>query len=413
VVRTIRLFVRLILSGISLRGASRALQILNERSMAAPPHWTTGRLWLLRLGHAELTRPKQRANDWAWLVDHSVQIGTQKCLQIVGLRLRDLPPPGRSLRLRDLELIALRPKSSWTRADVDEELERASRRTGAPRVIVDDHAPELTGGVGFFRERHPGTVEVYDVKHKAACLLKRRLESDPRWGHFQQEVGRARWGLQQTELACLIPPGPKLKARYMNLGPLVRWAERCLAWTTRDSRELPRWASAERIAEKLGWLKGFEAALGEWAEWQRVVDRAVHFIGCQGIYRGAAGQLRRALPRVLQHASSRALAKELVGFVRCQSQQADPGERLPGSTEILESCFGRFKALEKQHARGGFTSLVLATGALLADTSAKSIRWALERTRTSDVAQWCRDTLGTTLFAQRRQLALLGATKLG
>ncbi|MGA2440042.1 MAG: hypothetical protein ABSH08_03720, partial [Tepidisphaeraceae bacterium] len=117
----ISLFLRLVLvAGVSLRGASRVLATISEAwGLAwAAPCWTTGRLWLLRLGHARLTAELTAADDWAWLIDHSVQIGQEKCLVILGIRLIDLPPRGRSLRHEDLELIALMPARSWTRAQV-------------------------------------------------------------------------------------------------------------------------------------------------------------------------------------------------------------------------------------------------------------------------------------------------------
>src|SRR5713226_1892079 len=79
---TICLFVRLVLSGVSLRGVPRVLAVLAE-ALGLPleiPHWTTGRLWLMRLGHAMLTMPLEQADDWAWLADHSVPIGQEKGL---------------------------------------------------------------------------------------------------------------------------------------------------------------------------------------------------------------------------------------------------------------------------------------------------------------------------------------------
>ena len=87
------LFLRLVLQGVSLRGVPRVLEVISQAlGLALPiPHWTTGRLWLLRLGHALLTRTLQKADDWVWLIDHSVQIGQEKCLVILGIRLRDLP----------------------------------------------------------------------------------------------------------------------------------------------------------------------------------------------------------------------------------------------------------------------------------------------------------------------------------
>jgi hypothetical protein len=39
------------------------------------------------------------------------------------------------------------------------------------------------------------------------------------------------------------------------------------------------------------------------------------------------------------------------------------GERLPGTTEVLESCFGKLKGLEDGQSKSGFTGLVLSLGA--------------------------------------------------
>src|SRR5205807_2012376 len=111
-VGTISLFLRLVLeAGVSLRGVPRVLAVIAE-AFGLPldiPHWTTGRLWLMRLGHGVLTLALEKAADWAWLIDHSVQIGQEKCLAILGIRLQDLPKPGECLQHHDLHLIALVP----------------------------------------------------------------------------------------------------------------------------------------------------------------------------------------------------------------------------------------------------------------------------------------------------------------
>jgi hypothetical protein len=52
------------------------------------PAWSSGRLWWLRLGYYKLSRPKAQADDWVWMVDHTVHIGQEKCFVIVGVRLR-------------------------------------------------------------------------------------------------------------------------------------------------------------------------------------------------------------------------------------------------------------------------------------------------------------------------------------
>lgn len=411
-VDTIALCLRLVLSGVSLRGMPRVLAVLAEAcgwSMDIP-HWTTGRLWLMRLGHAMLTQPLEQADDWAWLTDHSVQIGQEKCLVIVGIRLRDLPKPGQALSHHDLHLIALIPRVSWTRREVDAALQEAVQRTGVPRVIVDDHGVDLAGGVKYFQERHPQTVEIYDAKHKAACLLKHRLQKEPRWQEFQKCIGQTRCAVQQTEMAFLTPPAPKPKARFMNLAPQLAWAEGVLDVLHEPPAQVQAWVSQERLQEKLGWLEAFAAPVAEWSEWQQVVNTTVEFVNRQGVYRGVAKALRQQMPAKFAHASSTALAKDLVTFMAKQARRAKPGERFPGSTEVLESCFGKLKQLEKQQARGGFTTLVVSFGALLATTTSTVVKAALEHSGVKDVCAWCKKHLGITLFGQRK-LAFAGATK--
>ena len=69
--------------------------------------WFSGRLWLLRLGYYKLMRDKEKASDWVWIVDHSIQLGNQKCFVILGARLSSLPE--RPLGHEDDEPLALFP----------------------------------------------------------------------------------------------------------------------------------------------------------------------------------------------------------------------------------------------------------------------------------------------------------------
>ena len=111
--------------GASLRCAAAALGWLGAATGRddLSPDGATGRSWLLRLGLAALTRPKAIADDWAWLIDHSIQVGRCECLVILGVRLGELPE-GRALCHRDLEPIALvpmieaprsAPRPAWSR----------------------------------------------------------------------------------------------------------------------------------------------------------------------------------------------------------------------------------------------------------------------------------------------------------
>ena len=53
----------------------------------ARPAANTGQNWILRIGLYELNRPKEMADDWVLILDHTIQIGKVKCLIVVGFRL--------------------------------------------------------------------------------------------------------------------------------------------------------------------------------------------------------------------------------------------------------------------------------------------------------------------------------------
>ena len=183
----IALFIMLILSAAtSLRSASRVIEIVVSffRLPVNCPSWFTGRLWLLRIGLYKLTRPKEIGNDWVWIVDHTIQIGPEKCLVILGLRLCELTSCTRSLTHEDVEPIALLPVKKSNGDIVYEQLKEAEEKTGIPREIISDKGSDLTAGIKKYCNDRSGTCSVYDVKHKSAGLLKKELQDDRDWQEF-------------------------------------------------------------------------------------------------------------------------------------------------------------------------------------------------------------------------------------
>ncbi len=378
----------------SLRSAAQALLLL----LGIERHWSTIRMWILRLGLASLTRSLTMAPDWVWFIDHSVQIGRCKCLVILGIRL-SVYPWGRPLVYADLEPIAVVPMESATKESVDECLETAVERTGVPRAIVDDHGADLHGGVKLFQQRHLETAEVYDVKHKAACLLRARLEQDETWQSFCTLVGKSKFALQQTELAPLTPPSQRSKARFMNLDILVQWGVKTLALLDKPER-LPAEISISRLQAKLGWLRDYGEGLAKWSADLTVIEQTLEFTRTNGVFAGAVEILTHQLPP--PSAPGGALAAELLEFVEEQSSAAAPNEQLPASTEVLESCFGKLKYLEHEQSKSGFTGLVLSLGTIVGPLTLERVQDALERCRVKDVLNWCREKLGTSIQSQRQ-----------
>ncbi len=146
----------------------------------------------LRLGLYQLQRPKEQADDWIWIIDHTGVLGPWKCLIILGIRQSTCDPENRILGHGDVELIDLVPVRESNGQVVYRQLKAAAAKTGVPRAIVSDGGSDLHAGIDRFRQSHRGTAWLYDIKHKTAAFLKRALQQDASWQTFLGSTKRGR-----------------------------------------------------------------------------------------------------------------------------------------------------------------------------------------------------------------------------
>jgi hypothetical protein len=402
----VMLFTSLVLSAAaSLRCAGRALEtMLSFLQLPLPaPSWSTGRLWLLRLGYYKLTRPKEQADDWVWIVDHTVQVGSQKCLVILGTRLSALPAAGQCLSHEDVEPIALLVVEKSKGEVVYQQLEASIEKTGVPRAIVGDHGADLKSGVERFCQVHQETCFVYDIKHKTASVLKHELARDEGWVAFTRLAAQTKSRVQQTSLAPLAPPNQRSKARYMNVDVLIQWGQNMLTFLDKQQAGHSTSFAPEQIQEKLAWITQFRQPLREWGELLQLTTTAESFVRQQGLYHGAHLELKERLPSLAHTDRTQRVRTELIAFVAQEAAKARPNERLLGSSEVLESVLGKLKRLEQDQAKSGFTGLLLSIGAMVSTTTAEVVQKALETVLTKKVLTWCKETLGRSVQAKRRE----------
>jgi hypothetical protein len=400
------LFLTLVLSvATSLRCASRVLELLWAvwEQPGAVPRWETGRWWVLRVGYYKLTRPKAQAEDWVWIVDHTYQLGTHKCLVILGLRLSALPPRGRCLRHDDVEPLVLEPVVKSTGDIVYQQLQATIKKTGVPREIISDRGGDVEAGVEQFCAAHPATCALSDIKHKTAAVLRQELEGDPAWQEFTQVCQQTKQQVQQTAVAFLMPPNQRTKARWMNVDILVRWGTQALAFLDTPPPKRSPGCDVVLLEERLGWLPRFRPTLQLWGEVLQLVEVTEHFVRTQGLTRGAPRHLRTLLAPLALTPRTRQVRTHLLAFVAEAAVKAHPRERLLGSSEVIESVFGQFKRLEETQAKRGFTGLILTMSAMVAQTTREVIQKALETIPTKCVLEWCKKTLGDSLQAQRKK----------
>lgn len=390
-------------ASLSFRGVNRSLSLVCEHLDLnfQTPSFSSVRLWIQRLGYYHLHAPKEHANDWVWIVDHTIQLESTKLLFILGIRLEHLPPVGQALSLEDVEPLALFPVKQSNGDIVFQQLEATIEKTGVPRSILSDAGSDLNKGIGLFCDTYPQTDSFYEFTHKSACILKRVLGKDEVWKNFCEQVTATRRALQQSSIAHLIPPNLKSKARTMNLNERVKWGNRILAST---NEILESCSSEERVKfqEQLGWVDSFKEDLQEWGEIMAILENAEEFVRKRGLFPEASQWLQRSPCMAPSTSKAQEVREEILTFIQLFSMKAHLRERLPGSSEVIESCFGKFKQIEKDQAKNGWTSMILALPALVSKTTKAVVSQAMKQVSTKKVKEWSSEYLGSTINSKKR-----------
>lgn len=396
-VTIVRLATDLVLqAGASMRGVAAGLALMASRLGLdlEMPAFSTVRSWLLRLGCHALKRALP-LGAWLLLIDHTVQIGPCKLLVIVGCPLASAPLGERPLRQSDLHLVGMSLMEHSTDETVAAELEKARQRVGTVRQIVSDNGSDLNGGVKLFQQKHKDVAHVHDLAHQAANVLKQRRNRDEQWSQFVSKLAQAGAKVRQTREAHLRPPTVRAKARFMNIAPTLRFAQRVL-------RLLDTGKASARTQESYAWLGEYREALANWQSEQAVVESALTHVRTHGISQDTVAALQAEWSKLEVTPGARDVAARLRTAVRTEGTQAKAGETLVASTEILESVFGKLKRLEGSYAGDGFTGLSLVVGAFLGEATQEQAKEALDAVPKKEAESWVKNLLGTTVQMFRR-----------
>ena len=391
-------------AALSFRGAAAALALFAEFTRGDQPFAdlmpcaTTIRSWVLRLGYASLTCPLPHDHPWVWFIDHTLQIGPEKLFVIVGAPLDAVPFGVRPLQSNDLHLIALVPMKESNQQLVDGELKKAVTRTGAPRQIVSDGGSDLVGGIERFRQRHPETLGVPDVAHHAANLLRHYWESDPKWQALAKRMSEVAATIRQTQAAHLMAPKLRNKARFMSVGAFVRFGQMLL-------RRLPSATPDADVEKHYGWVREYAESLQAWGEQHALVEATLRHVRVEGLFERGLTLLEEEWARVApsEHPVSVMLRNRLRAYVGRWGRAARAGERLVGSTEILESVFGVQKRMSADQSTSGLTSASVGLGTVLGSLSGEQMSAELGRVPEKAVLGWAKRCFGETVQWMRRK----------
>ena len=143
------------------------------------------------------------------------------------------------------------------------------------------------------------------------------------------------------------------------------------------------------LEQYCGWLRSYQVLIERLKQFTVIGGQVRKYIREHGLSRNTGKEVRFLLEELSQFFSFDCSVCQFIGkvmdFFDEQSKVVPEGEIWIGSSEIIESVFGKLKSLEGDHSKGGFTSLVLGAAACVGQTNVNIVRAAMEGVSNSDV----------------------------
>jgi len=394
---------------LSLRGAGRALNLFSAWFDGGIPCHVVVQNWIMRLGVYRLGRALENRGDWIFIIDHTIDFGTKKCLVVLGVTVEKFMEKKCRLVHEDMQSLDISIVEKATAASVEKTLRRVAEKTGSPVQIVSDNGSNIKRGVADFIGKSSGIRHTYDATHKAAILMKHHLKDDHRWKALIKYMWMAKRDILYTPLGFMAPPKPKDKARWLNLDIYLNWLEKALAFRNGkiDAEE------ARIFDEKLEWIWEFAGSLPEWRSMLDMLDIMKTEIKMNGFRKGTSLQFEKLSSGIMLSTKRLVmLKKEILEYIADETADIGDQQVLLGSSDIIESVLGRYKCFSGKTPMKEVGKAILTIPVFTEKIDAAEVKTAMETVSAEDVSEWLGVNIGESFFSKRKRAFKLKNTKL-
>ncbi len=292
-----------IVSSTSWRGIENNFKLLAQFFSIPTPSYNTIRQWFLKLGLFELQKPKNRRNDWIFIIDTTWGQGQKKCFLILGLPYKiwnkKVQNNYYNLQFKDVTVLSLEVLNVTNGEVIAEKIKDLAENVGHPLQIISDHGPDLKKGIELYLKDNPEVIYTYDFTHQVALWLKYSLSKNELFQEFCQQSDLTRTQIQVTSLSFLLPPKPRYKARYHNVDVMVKWGIKILKyWQKQDFSRIHHdfTIAKSKFLDKFEWILNYQQEIHFYEEIMSVFRAAKKLLNKDGLHQQSA-QIWRELSK--------------------------------------------------------------------------------------------------------------------
>lgn len=374
---------------------------------AQSPSHVTIRNWTLKIGYYELFCPKQKADDWIIILDHSVQFGREKIFVVLGIREKDFLNMRRPLQYTDLKTLLIVNKVRWTGELVAEEIKKLEPTIGKIKYAVGDYGSDLRKGLDLLHIGH-----IHDLSHLIALTLEKTYKNDDRFVEFKNKMNYMRNKFAQTNISAVVPPKGRKKSEYQSFDKIIKWSRAALNLIDNKLNDIEQTQylleyfetdALDRIRKELSWISDYSELINELSE----IDHAMKQVEKEFKYNGLSSQSFKKCRKELQKMTSnngKKIKEDLIFKIDQQMTLLPNIDVVLFSSDILESVFGRYKNRVSENPMASITCLMLIIAAFTCDLTQERVKQSMENVKMIDIKTWSKENVGISLFEKRKVL---------
>lgn len=406
---------QVVISGNSFRGVSKNWQILVDNNEEIErlfrgqklPSYSVIRTWWARLGLFQLQREKEKRDDRIWIMDLTVELGTEKCLVILGITEEKIESIKKGLdkclNHEDVEVLTIKIMSSTRGELIKEILVELAEKIGIPQQIISDKGSDLFKGIKLYQSENMELRHSHDLTHKMALLMKKELESDNKYLSFIKKCHQSRQKLQQTKNSYLMSPNQRSKSRYLNLDDLIKWGKNIIKYLKEFSENESKLGEEEsKILKELSWVKEYTEELDLWEKMLREIRQIEKRIKRVGLNKEIVGEYSGKNRELKENKKECMLREKIEKYLEEETRNIEENETLIMSSDVIESLFGKYKLSSQKGPLKEIRRMILTIPLSTMKITKELVQKSLLMIKNMDVEKWEKEIFGSSMLSKRK-----------
>ena len=378
-------------AGVSFRAVSKIFIHLNlyfRLNLDIPTHASVLN-WTKKHGISQF-QPREfyRHQKWVLIADESIQFGNKKLLLVLAVPEQRCSQ-NQPLSYKDLTPLVLKVGASWKSDDIFTEI-RQNIDMQQIAYCISDTGSNLTRSFMLLNCKH-----IADINHKFTLIIQSIYEKNPLLNEYTKSLASLRGQKSMSKIARIVPPNQRIMNRFMNLTPLFEWGVKMLHLL--DNNEL---TDDEKIA--LSFLEPLREFVCDTCQILICLHKMQKILKNKGFNELSAIEAMNVFSR-MKSDNALKIKKQIKTYFDDLTSKAE-SKTICCSSDIIESCFGKYKEMVKGNKTVGISDLCLCIAAMTGINNPDKINKAMETVSIKRVKEWKAKNITKTLFAEKIEL---------